>query len=94
MGGHGALFFSIISSFDHSFYGWAAPRAMSPSVGFSSSLTSSLNLVFLLSRFCLGRPEGLLLASPLGAVLEEVLPGLDSVLAPLASGIQSVGCPS
>ena len=34
-----------------------------------------------------GRLEGLLLASPLGAVLEQVLPGLDTVLAPPAGDI-------
>ena len=40
------------------------------------------------------RPEGLLLAPPLGAVLEQVLPGLDAVLAPPAGGVRSAGCPS
>jgi len=37
---------------------------------------------------------GVLLASPLGAVLEQVLPGLDTVLAPPAGGVRSAGCPS
>ena len=40
-----------------------------------------------------GRPEGLLLAPPLGAVLEKMLPGLDAVLA-TAGGVRSAGCPS
>ena len=39
-----------------------------------------------------GRSEGRLLSSPLGAVLEQLLPGLDVVLAP-AGGVRSAGRP-
>jgi len=55
-----------------------------PRVGPGSFLASPRTIV----------PEGLLLASPLGAVLEKLLPGLDTVLAPPAGGVRSACSPS
>ena len=40
------------------------------------------------------RPQGLLLAFSLGAVLEKMLPGLDAILAPPAGGVRAAGGPS